>query len=414
MEMVDDQPITTSIDSLVKYLEEHGETDTTTLVRVLSVNEGTVVDWADILEKAGMIKITYRVGKMFLAPTVAPSGKQQAEIAKSITEVKKSSVRTEIEIQQTLLNEIRAKLAMYTKTVSDADAVFREEGKNARPTLEKIGNLEGEVNRLYNSLNAKKEGVNKVVEDLQKELSEMEKDTEQIKSYTFDSGNVKQMLDDVTKRVGSFNANIDDLNKAFEKIVGEHRKALREMQSGTISEINSLREAVSSENKKIAEYERLIANFKRKAEATHKKLGKTRTSLLDDANRTRDETMRLYNGAMAQMSSINKSIRSMKDSWGSLSTFNDRLTQVGKEVADLSAKVDGATKVLTAMSQDLARLDQKGREAPKTEEARAKKTADIGDKAKKHRGIVNTIMKKEAELKKKVGDLGSEDLSKKG
>lgn len=412
--MADDQPITTSIDSLVKYLEEHGETDTSTLVKVLSVNEGTVVDWADILEKAGMVKITYRVGKMFLSPTVQPSGRQQAEVAKTITDVKKASVRTEIEIQQTLLNEIRSKLAMYAKTVSDADTVFREEGKTARPTLEKIGNLESEVNRLYNSLNAKKEGVNKLVEDLQKELTEMDKQTEQIKGYTFDSGNVKQMLEDVSKRVSAFNANIDDLNKAFEKIVDEHRRSIREMQASTISEINALREAVASENRKVADYERLTANFKRKADSTHKKLSMTRSSLLDEANRARDETLRLYNGAMSQMKSINQSIKSMKDSWGSLSAFNDKLTEVSKEVTDLAAQVDTANKSLSVMFQELSKLDQKGKGTQKEEEERSKKTMDIGEKAKKHRGITNSIVKKEGELKKKLGGLGKDDLSKKG
>ncbi len=67
------QNITTSIDALMKYLSEHGETESGELAKALNVNESIIETWADVLEKAKITKITYKVGKMYVS--LATSGK---------------------------------------------------------------------------------------------------------------------------------------------------------------------------------------------------------------------------------------------------------------------------------------------------------------------------------------------------
>jgi hypothetical protein len=65
---IDDQSVTTSIDDLVKYLNEHGETESSELANTLGVGEGLIEAWANALEKAKIVKITYKSGRMYLAP----------------------------------------------------------------------------------------------------------------------------------------------------------------------------------------------------------------------------------------------------------------------------------------------------------------------------------------------------------
>ncbi len=64
----DEQSITTSIDDLVKYLNEHGETESSALAGTLGVSEAVIEAWAGALEKAKMTKVIYKRGRMYLAP----------------------------------------------------------------------------------------------------------------------------------------------------------------------------------------------------------------------------------------------------------------------------------------------------------------------------------------------------------
>jgi hypothetical protein len=62
-----DQNINTSIDDLVRYLKEHGETESSELARMLNAQESMIEMWAGVLEKAKVTKITYKGGKMYVS-----------------------------------------------------------------------------------------------------------------------------------------------------------------------------------------------------------------------------------------------------------------------------------------------------------------------------------------------------------
>lgn len=64
----DGQNVTTSIDDLVKYINEHGETDSFSLSQALGVSEAIIEVWAGALEKAKLMRVLYKRGKMYLAP----------------------------------------------------------------------------------------------------------------------------------------------------------------------------------------------------------------------------------------------------------------------------------------------------------------------------------------------------------
>ena len=52
------QSIVTGIDAFLKYISEHGEVTSIDAATQLKVSEDTIENWAKILEKANLVKIT--------------------------------------------------------------------------------------------------------------------------------------------------------------------------------------------------------------------------------------------------------------------------------------------------------------------------------------------------------------------
>ncbi len=388
-----DQPITTSIDSLVKYLREHGEIDTTALSRVLGVNEGTVVDWADILEKAGILKITYKVGKMYLSPTSSKVG-LQTQVEKAIGDVKKEVVENELLNQQDILNDVRSKLEVYMRTVNNAEAIFKERSGGAKDTLEKITLLEGEANKYYNEINSKRENVTKTVETLDKEIKSLESDAEQIRQFNLDTSGAKGVLDDITNKITVFSSSIAQMNERFNKTVEEQRNQLRTIEASVRSEVEILKEMEAAEGKRIAEYDKTLSGYRRKADLQSQKARKMRSQLLDEAIKMRDEVLGIYSVASAQYNSFDQSIKSMKDSWGLLAVFNDKLEKIKEDIATLSKQLGEVEKELGEANSAL--------KSPKAGEQNVR---SLESKAKSLRSATSALGKGAEKVKKNIDDM---------
>jgi DNA-binding transcriptional ArsR family regulator len=104
-----DPVVSTTIDKLVNYLKDHGETDSDSLLKALKINESTLSVWADALEDAHVVKIDYKFGKMFMSPAqtaeVKPQAKQAGKEGK-IVESEIASIETVEHVRDLLLSNI--------------------------------------------------------------------------------------------------------------------------------------------------------------------------------------------------------------------------------------------------------------------------------------------------------------------
>ncbi|MGA3020708.1 MAG: hypothetical protein ABSD68_02045 [Candidatus Micrarchaeales archaeon] len=97
---MDPHTITTCIDDLIKYLNEHGETDSKSLASALNVSEEMINAWADALEEAHAIKIDYKLDKMFISSTTEM--KEEDRVADKMTEEEKKLIETGIISPETI------------------------------------------------------------------------------------------------------------------------------------------------------------------------------------------------------------------------------------------------------------------------------------------------------------------------
>lgn len=389
-----DQPITTSIDSLVKYLKEHGETDTTTLSRLLNVNEGTIVDWSDILEKAGMVKIAYKVGKMFLSP-MGGAAAAQPQVEKAVVDIKKGTIENEILSQDEMLNNIRAKIEAYSRTVKNAESVFMEQSGKAKKALDKINIMEREANKYYNSINTKHDGVVKTIDMLDKEMASLETEADQIRQFNLDTSGARGVLEDISNKISVFNSNLKQMDSEFNRMVTEQKNQLKAIEASVKVEINVLKDAADAESKRIAEYDAALKEYKKKSEAQAIEMRKARTQILDEAIKTRDEVLGIYSAASAQFNSLNGSLNGMKDSWGLLAVFNDKLETIKHDIEECTKELDVLQKQLNEASTDLKN--------PKARKSRS--ITDLDADVRNMRTKTNELNKKGEKITKDLQDL---------
>jgi hypothetical protein len=62
---------------MVDYLHEKGETDSYLLASMLEVDMNIIGKWTDALEKAQMIDVVHKHGKMFLSPAKMLNGEME-------------------------------------------------------------------------------------------------------------------------------------------------------------------------------------------------------------------------------------------------------------------------------------------------------------------------------------------------
>ncbi len=392
-----DQPITTSIDSLVNYLNEHGETDTITLAAFLKVSERTVSDWAGILEKAGMIKISYKIGKMYLSRSEKKG--VSAEVERSIKEIKKKNIEDEISAQQITLNNITAKIETYSKTVTDAEGIFKQKAGAAKETLAKLSSLENEMNRMSSDISSKKDKVTQMIGKLEQEMATLQKDSSETSNFSQDMGGAAGLMVDMIKRAGAIRAEVEQANKDFDNLVEEHRRKMKRMELDIKSEVMSLQDKINSESAKVHKYQRMVSDYKKRAYDTEKRIKTVRTEILDSAIKDRENVLRIYNTADNEVKKLGQNINNMKSSWGALSEFNGKLNDANKGISELLKEVADTKKALDDLSKEIS--------ANKNIENDPGAIDKADKKAKQLKDVTDTLVGKKNSLQKDVEDLGS-------
>jgi DNA-binding transcriptional ArsR family regulator len=93
---MDGKEVRTSIDKLVDYLNDHGETDSDLLINALKIDETTLSVWANALEEAHVVKIEYKFAKMYMSLMFPSNDKRGAKKSEEGRAVKNEITSVEI------------------------------------------------------------------------------------------------------------------------------------------------------------------------------------------------------------------------------------------------------------------------------------------------------------------------------
>ena len=193
----------TTIDSLIELLKSKGKMELGAISMNLGVDPKIVEGWAKVLEKGSLVKISYEVGKMYVAPaTLTPEQETQV---KSKLEAKTVSVGADISAQLMNVAKLSEMIENIKASTVNAEKVYAEQ----MPALHKTVS---EINRMYDTIEERDKSIKQIskkaeelYDSINKRITELNSRIDYVDTAMADKGfdDVKAMVSQVTKDASS-------------------------------------------------------------------------------------------------------------------------------------------------------------------------------------------------------------------
>ncbi len=358
--MVDmaDQPVTTSIDDLVKYINEHGETDSSTLAAALKVGENIIETWADVLEKAQIVKINYKLGKMFVAPKTVT--KEGAEVAKKTVELKRGTAETELATQLSMINQINARLEEFKRYVTSAEGAFKTKAGQIKATIDQIDKLNAQVDSAYRKLKDKKDTIDRLSATLDKEAAQLEEKASRTQVAAGGSGDPQRVINDISAKLEDSEGRLKALHSNVDSTLNQSRNELSQMLNSIRDETKLLRDLLSQREKELHDYDSVLKSYKQESDSVKRQAARERAHMLDDIARSSDEAGKIYAVAEKQITDVKKVLADTKAQFGGFADLSDKLNGIKSSIDSISRQKDELQKEfeqLQEMMRALSALD---------------------------------------------------------
>ncbi len=221
---IPNQALTTSIDDLVNYLNAHGETESTVLSHDLKVPEAIIETWASILEKANIVKISYRSGKMFISKFAA-TPQEAATINKELEE-KRATLLNDVEVQTEQLNEMANEIEGFKKLLSSLEATYKSKAGDIKQVTDKVEAYASELEKINLRISKGIESINKLRSNLEVGIIELNSKVKVLDDLTSGSGiaDAQKLIEDINSKLSYGMQETESMRKAFEKQIAEERR----------------------------------------------------------------------------------------------------------------------------------------------------------------------------------------------
>ncbi len=400
-----EQPVTTSIDELVRYLKEHGETDSVTLAVALKVSPNIIEDWSNILEKANLVKISYRVGKMYISMTVAETKEKEQAMGRMMEE-RGGEVESSIATQEALAKRVAERIDEYKKQVSGAERVFREKSGGIKEALDRLDKLEGDAGRRYRSLTEKKEVVDRLSKDLERDMNALIDRADAAKrTELLGTGDAQKIFQDVQGKIKASEDAAASLLKSFDEAVAKQRKSLLTVIDSIRNEDEALRKTATEHERQAEKYEHTLEGYARETDSVKRRIGSEKTRLLDELTQAKQEIDKLNKAADAEMGRMSSGLKDVRDKFGGYAKLDKQIQEVKSKLEGLEKDKNDILKELSEMDTELRAIAAlgPGKVAQKTE-----RIAKVAEKAKKTRRRTDDVVEKSAKTKDDVDEIGTE------
>ncbi|MDE1762231.1 MAG: hypothetical protein KGH59_03630 [Candidatus Micrarchaeota archaeon] len=381
--MAEEGLTTTGIDALVDYLNKHGEMEESRLAEELKVSEKVIEDWASVLEKASIVKITYKIGKMFVAPLSVTN----VDVAsyKNALEMKKQSVETELMAQMNVLQEFDRRIANLSKIAASADASFKKNSGQVKKDLDELERIGREVEKHYGSIKMEKDRVDKISSTLDTEMHALEEMAGKIQNFSTGQSDVKGVVADIKEKMKRYDEAVRSLDQEFDKIMVEKRAQLRQMHDGIYSEMKSLEEAVQRQANQLGENEKLEKYAKKESARLSHDAQKDKTAIENNISSVKQGIDRLYPLAESKVKSITERVAGLKKDFGEVANINEQLGALNARLGEIRKEQESMMKETTLLKGELKSVELlKGSDVEKSVQTEQieKKVFKLGGKAK--------------------------------
>ncbi len=393
----------TTIDSLTELLKEKGRIELGKAAATLGINPTIVENWAKVLEKGNMVRITYEVGKMYIEPVSV--SKEQERAIEATVEAERSTIASTVAQERASLEQLTLELGDIDLTVKSAEKVFQERFPIIEKELDEINSiykaLETEntkvesikkgaqgtyddLNRKITALYSKIEGVD--ANTTQLTLNKLASIREELKKAQELENQLNLLSRSKDRALEAIKKSVEDQLRNLEKEIDRSRKNINLQLQIYSKQIEQALKEVREQERNVRDLSSQVSSFRRERESAKKSLEEARTSFNDQFIKTFTDMENRSSILSRETKSILSQLNTVKEGFGQASKVYDAVQKAKIEVATAQKAVaalhEETDKLLSEVTEIEAMKASAEAKAAKAAEIK-NRVASMGDSRKK-------------------------------
>ncbi len=352
---------------MVDLLKLKGRMELNSIASELGIGPLTVESWSRILEKGGIVEVTYEMGKMYVSPlSMSPKDKENL---KNRVAINQKTVTTIVEGKTEELHLLAQNLDDLKVIVQKANRLYTEKLPNIQAKLTEINNVYVQVERDKNVVIEIKNSIESAFNNAEKQMNDIVDKTKYLESdERLDKLNTAMNnLKDLSTKSKEYNEFIASINKNREKVIAD-------MKSDIDQRARQLKEEIEKQSKDMVEqlrvhgeeskkYNESIVEQTKIAEDLMKKFNdfrKQKDVMVKNINQSFKDFNERYKKSYASVTKnmqlleahsndLKLSISDVKQSFGSASVIFDFI----KDIEDSIKKTDASITAMKDRIEDI-------------------------------------------------------------
>ena len=365
----------TTIDSLVELLKRRGKMDLNSISTALGVDTNIVENWAKVLEKGNIVKITYEVGKMFVTPSNMTA--EQEANARATTEAKSAALTAENASQMLSLDKLAETLSSVKTSVVMAEKAESTEIPEVRKAL-------AELNNIYSTVEQRNKGLEQMAKRAEEIYNQINKRAEELSGKVNTAGgdsaakgiaDARQAAADMTKEVASIDAEVSSIGKRA-------NESIEQVRSNAVAQMKEIEKQIEQNRRevaaKMADYSRQMAATEKQLREQAKAIGSILAEVNDFAKERERQARKLrdirveFNNYYVKMSNemrvsrdstaaiskdLIEKVEKMKAAFGEATRIDDTITMAKSQIEELEKEIAAARQDVSDTAAQLRALD---------------------------------------------------------
>ncbi len=400
--MAQEEGVFTNIDAFVKYLNDHGESESSAIAASLGVSERNVEEWAKILERSKMAKIVYKLGKMYIAPAEGQGAVTEEQ--RQLGEVKKAIVSDEIDSQKSDVEKLKLRIEELNKAVGSGDAVLKAKAGDIKEILGRIDKLQKQAGEAFGQIKGKKAQFEKFMQELQDMTGTLTGEASLSNTIVQNRNNANAAIEDLRAKIHTFEHGADDMLRIYDNAVKDERAKLVEFSNTRKNEMNALNALLKEEQENLKKYDMTIKDYKNNSARIRQELEKNKTDAMDSVSKIKASMDGIYASAQTESGRLDGILAAARDGLTGFEEMNKRLEGIKQSVDDAEKQVRDIESHIDSLSQKLRSVDSMGKLNVKERE---ETIGSVDEGVKATSGEIGDASAKLESVKKDVDDLSS-------
>jgi chromosome segregation ATPase len=366
--------VKTTIDALLDIIKSKGLVDISAAAATLGIAAPVAEQWAKVLEENNLVKISYRVGKMFVEPMSVSKGDIKLVTAK--IETRRDMLEEEVSVQLEQINKIGDIIEAAKISAGNAETIFKQKAPEEQQML-------NELNRVYNNVEkqyAEIEDAKKKVEETNDRINKSLTDTlSKIAAYS--SSDIVKNIEETRERMSAAIKSVSEVNAAANSIIKQKDKAFEDIRKKFAEQVaaekaqmdkefkdinNRLQvslDQVKIEENKIREQNSSLRaategleTFNKEKAAMEKELNAARVHFNDQYLVRRQELEKNLSLFDDKMKTFYSKVKEMKDAFGDVANIFDSIEGAKKDLAEVTTKLASAKVQAQGLQEALKAL----------------------------------------------------------